>query len=83
MAGLTRAAICCCGDAKPVTGWATPEQVAAYVHRPVRTIRNWAAQGLIPSACDAETGRLIVHAASARQHAETRPMRNRLLTRVS
>lgn len=66
-----------------MTGWATPEQIAAYVHRPARTIRNWAAQGLIPSACEAETGRLIVHAASARRHAETRPTRNRLLSHAS
>ena len=60
-----------------MSGWATPEHVALYVGRPVKTIRNWATLGLIPSACDPQTGRIVVHAASARRHAETRQTRRR------
>lgn len=66
-----------------MTGWGTPAEVAIYVGRPVRTIRNWAASGVIPSACDPETGALIVHAGATRRHAEQRQMRKRLPTAVS
>lgn len=51
-------------------GWGTPAEVALYVGRPVKTIRNWAARGEIPSAC--VDGRIVVHAATARQYAATR-----------
>lgn len=54
-----------------MTGWGTPEQVALYVGRPARTIRTWAQRTQIPSACDLHTRRLVVHAASARQRANT------------
>jgi hypothetical protein len=56
-----------------VIGWAPPHVVALYVGRPVKTIRNWADRGEIPSACF--DGRIVVHAGSARQYAETRRTR--------
>lgn len=52
-------------------GWGTPEQVALYVGRPAQTIRTWAKRGKVPTACDLTTGRLVVHAASTRRHAES------------
>lgn len=56
-------------------GWGTPEQIALYVHRPAQTVRTWAKRGIIPSACDPQTHRLVVHAASARHIADTRQSR--------
>lgn len=63
-------------------GWGTVADIALYVARPARTIRNWAAQGTIPSQKHPETGQILVHAASARQHADTRERRKRLTSKV-
>lgn len=60
-------------------GWGTPAEVALYVARPVRTIRNWARDGLIPSACDPATRTLMVHAGEARKVADRRATRRRNL----
>lgn len=63
-------------------GWGTPEQVALYVGRPARTIRNWAARGVVPSQKHPETGQIMVHAASARKHADTRKRRKWLTSKA-
>lgn len=62
-----------------MTGWGTMTEVALYVGRPLRTVRNWAARGQIPAACRASDGMLIVHAASARQLSESKTTRPRRL----
>lgn len=60
-----------------MNGWGTPPQIALYVGRPVKTVRNWATNGTVPTACRLDDKALVVHAESARRHAETTTSRNR------
>lgn len=48
-----------------MNGWGTPEQVAATVGRPAKTVRQWASRGQVAAACDVRSRRLLVHWASA------------------
>lgn len=60
-----------------MSGWGTPREIALYVGRPIRTVRNWATAGHVPAACDIRTRRLVVHAAQTRLYAEQTGTRRR------
>ncbi len=58
-------------------GWGTPPEIALYVGRPLKTVRNWASLGHIPVACRRRDKALVIHAESARRHSEQRASRKR------
>lgn len=62
-------------------GWGTPPEIALYVSRPLKTVRNWATATVIPVACRISDRALVIHAESARRHSEQRKRRNRGLNR--
>ena len=66
-----------------MSGWATPRIIAAYVHRPEATIRQWAKNLDVPTACDLRTRKLIVHVASAGALARERGERWRARRKVA
>lgn len=69
--------------ARRMTGWGTPPEIALYTGRPLKTIRNWATSGAIPSACRVSDGALVIHAESARRHSDACGRRNRRLSRIA
>lgn len=64
-------------------GWGTPPEVALYVGRPLKTVRNWGSTGVVPVACRLSDHALVIHAESARRHSETRALRNRGLRQTA
>lgn len=66
-----------------MTGWGTPPQIALYLGRSLKTVRNWGNVGAVPMACRMSDHALVIHAESARRHAETTTQRNRGLRRTA
>lgn len=58
-------------------GYGTAHEIALYVNRPVKTIRTWGHQNLIPTLKIGQNGVTLYHAATARRLAEERPRRHR------
>lgn len=53
-----------------MTGWASPEEIAAVCGVSRHTVRTWARRGQIPAACDVKTRRLLVWWPAADRRAE-------------
>lgn len=64
-----------------MSGWGTPPEIALYIGRPLKTVRNWGAAGVVPIACRLADRALVIHAESARRHSDTRATRRRGLAR--
>lgn len=69
--------------ATAMTGWGTPPEIALYIGRPLKTVRNWGAAGIVPIACRLTDGALVIHAESARRHSEARMLRKRGLSKIA
>jgi len=59
-----------------MNGYGTLHEIALYVGRPVKTVRNWAIRGEIPTLQIGIKGPRLYHAATARRLAETREDRS-------
>lgn len=60
-----------------MNGWGTPPEVALYIGRPLKTVRNWGSSMAVPTACRLSDKALVIHAESARRHSDERGVRNR------